>query len=100
MRFIETPEEFEEWCEVHGYSKDDLSEILGVTRQTLYNWTHKRDYRAHDKLSTEIRTDMESKMRAYKKIPRMLSFALFALEKMAPESVFGGRRLRKRPKQL
>jgi DNA-binding XRE family transcriptional regulator len=100
MKFIETPEEFEEWCFTQGYSKDDLAEILGVTRQTIYNWTHKSRYQSQGNLSEEIRKDLEAKERAFRKIPRMLSFALFAIEKMAPENVFGGRRLRKRTKRV
>jgi DNA-binding XRE family transcriptional regulator len=100
MRFVETPEEFEEWCFSHGYSKDDLAAILGVTRQTLYNWTHKSRYESKSTLSAEVRKDLEAREKAYRKIPRMLSYALFAIEKMAPENVFGGRRLRKRTKRI
>jgi Putative ATPase subunit of terminase (gpP-like) len=100
MKFVETPEEFEEWCFTHGYSKDDLAEILGVTRQTIYNWTHRPPYRSQGNLSKEIKRDLEARERTYRKIPRMLSFALFAIEAMAPQNVFGGRRLRKRTKRI
>jgi hypothetical protein len=100
MRFVETPEDFETWCERQGYTKDDLATILGVTRQTLYNWTHKRSFEVRSSHSEEITRDIEAQKKAYAKIPRMLSFALLAIETMAPENVFGGRRLRKRPKNV
>jgi transposase len=96
MKFVETPQEFEEWCERHGYTKDDLAEILGVTRQTIYNWTHRPRYQVTTSADRETRIDIEKREEAYAKIPRMLSFALFGIEAMAPTSVFGGRRLRKR----
>jgi hypothetical protein len=59
-----------------------------------------RKYRANSNLSDEVRADLEAQERIYKKIPRMLSFALLAIELMAPENVFGGRRIRKRAKSL
>jgi transposase len=100
MKFIDTPHEFEQWCSTHGYTKDDLARILGVTRQTIYNWTHKPDYRSHRSSSEEVKKDIETKEKAHAKIPRMLSYALLAIELMAPQNVFGGRRLRKKTKRL
>ena len=100
MKIVETPEEFESWCDTHGYSKDDLAEVLGVTRQTIYNWTHRRPSQVHGSLPDEVKNDLLVREKAYRKIPRMLTFALLAIETMAPVNVFGGRRLRKRSKSL
>ncbi len=96
LKFVETPEEFELWCAAKGYTKDDVAELLGVTRQTIYNWTHKQPYKLSSGLSDEAKKGLIAKEKAYAKIPRMLSFALLAIETMSPVSVFGGRRVRRR----
>jgi DNA-binding XRE family transcriptional regulator len=67
----------ENWCRNNGYTKDQLAFELGVTRQTLFNWTKNLD-----------------------SVPRVLALSLFALERMPIEARSNvGSKVRKKTKR-
>ena len=69
--------EIDNWCRDNNFTKEQLAIELGVTRQTLFNWT-----RNHDS------------------VPRVLALSLFALEMLPIESRSNiGRKLRKKSKR-
>jgi hypothetical protein len=96
MKLVETPAQFEDWCAAYQCSKDELAKLLGVTRQTLYNWTHPKSPPLSKTIrSDEIRTDLENSHSAYLRIPRMLSLSLFALEQPNFSPLLEGAKQRK-----
>ena len=92
MKLVETPQEFEDWREQRGYSKEDLARVLGVTRQTLYNLTHPKPHaQAELAASNAVKEDLAK----YSRLPPMLSLSLFAIDNLGM-SIFGqGQRIRK-----
>jgi DNA-binding XRE family transcriptional regulator len=59
---IEHGSDLGDWCIRNSYTKTDLASELGVTRQTLFNWS-----------------------KSDKRVPRVLTLALYGLEKMPIE---------------
>jgi hypothetical protein len=100
MKLIDTPEEFETWCLKHDVTKDELAELFGVTRQTLYNWTHPKRSVVSEKVKSEdVRADISQNEAQYAKLPRMLSLSLYALDMMDASPLFDGIRVRKRSRR-
>ena len=93
MKLVKTREEFAEWCKRNGFSREELADALGVTRQTLYNWT--RAESRSDKISDEVKIDMEKREKAFGLIPRMLTLSLFALESLPEEAKIYGKTVQK-----
>ena len=74
---IERAEEVDGWCAQHGYTRTSLAFELGITRQTLFNWT-----------------------RADVRLPRVLTLSLLGLEQLPPEQRSQkGKRVRKKSKR-
>jgi transcriptional regulator with XRE-family HTH domain len=93
MKLVKTREEFAEWCKRNGFSREELADALDITRQTLYNWTRLK--RRSDKISSEVKTDLEKNEREIAPIPRMLALSLFALESLPDEAKIYGQTVQK-----
>jgi hypothetical protein len=81
QRFVKTPREFERWLHHSGLTKDQLAKTLGVTRQTLHNWTVGRASNEIKKTGGHI---IEGDTQ-YARIPVMLSLSLYAIDHMPRE---------------
>jgi len=96
MKLIETSSDFESWCSEKGYSKNQLAQVLGITRQTIYNLTHPKLMSAAE---TKAPRKTQEELEKYKKIPPMLSLAIFAIEQLGIDYFGAAKRSRKPSKR-
>jgi hypothetical protein len=88
MKLIRTLKEFNDWCETNHISRDEIASSIGITRQTLYNWTSGRT-RIFQKNDGEELPDDEII------IPKILSLCVFALQELKTE-MNRGKKIRKK----
>jgi helix-turn-helix protein len=91
-KLIETLQEFEEWRQQRGYSKEDLARVLGVTRQTLYNLTHPKLLVPAESMASK---ETKKELAGFIRLPPMLSLSLFAIDNLGLGFFGQGQRVRK-----